>query len=45
MSVIERMKDTEEIIEVVKKMSKYIKEKEERKEFAREIKYLNLQEK
>ena len=40
MSVIERMKDTEEIIEVVKKMSKYIKEKEERKEFAREIKYL-----
>ena len=40
MSVIERMKDTEEIIEVIKKMSKYIKEKEERKEFAREIKYL-----
>ena len=32
MSVIERMKDTEEIIEVVKKMSKHIKEKEERKE-------------
>ena len=40
MSVIERMKDTEEIIEVVKKMSKHIKEKEERKEFAKEIKYL-----
>ena len=40
MSVIERKEDTEEIIGAIKRMSKYIKEKEERKEFAREIKYL-----
>ena len=40
MSVIERKNDTEDIIEMVKRMSKYIKEQEERKEFAKEIKYL-----
>lgn len=40
MSVIERKKNTEEIIKVIEKMSKYIQEKEERKEFAKEVKYL-----
>ena len=40
MSVIERKNDTEDIIEIVKRMSKYIKEQEERKEFAKEVKYL-----
>ena len=40
MSVIERKNDTEDIIEVVKRMSKHIKDKEERQEFAKEIKYL-----
>ena len=40
MSVIERKNDTENIIEVVKRMSKHIKDKEERQEFAKEIKYL-----
>lgn len=40
MSVIERKNDTEDILEIVKRMSKYIKEKEERKEFAKEVKYL-----
>lgn len=40
MSVIERKQNTEEIITVIEKMSKYIKEKEERKEFANEVKYL-----
>ena len=40
MSVIERKNDTENIIEVVKRMSKHIRDKEERQEFAKEIKYL-----
>ena len=40
MSVIERKNDTEDIIEVVKRMSKHIKDKEDRQEFAEEIKYL-----
>ena len=40
MSVIERKNGTEDIIEIVKRMSKYIKEKNERKEFAKEVKYL-----
>ena len=40
MSVIERKNDTEDIIEVVKRMSKHIKDKEDRQEFAKEIKYL-----
>ena len=31
---------TENIIEMVKRMSKYIKEHEERKEFAKEVRYL-----
>ena len=40
MSVIERKNDTEDIIKVVKKMAKYIKSREEKKEFAKEINYL-----
>ena len=40
MSIIERKNDTENIIEVVKRMSKHIKDKEEMQEFAKEIKYL-----
>lgn len=40
MSIIERKNDTENIIDVVRRMSKYIKDKEERQEFAKEIKYL-----
>ena len=40
MSIIERKNDTENIIEVVKRMSKHIKDEEERQEFAKEIKYL-----
>ena len=40
MSIIERKNDTENIIEVVKRMSKHIKDKEERQEFSKEIKYL-----
>lgn len=40
MSVIERKKSTKEIMQAIQKMSKYIKEKEERREFAKEIRYL-----
>ena len=40
MSIIERKNDTENIIDVVRRMSKYVKDKEERQEFAKEIKYL-----
>ena len=40
MSVIERKNNTEDIIEVVKQMSKHIKDKDDRQEFAKEIKYL-----
>ena len=40
MSVIERKNNTEEIIETIKRMAENIKKKDERKEFAKEIKYL-----
>ena len=40
MSVIERKNNTEEIIETIKRMAEHIKDKEERKEFAKEVKYL-----
>ena len=40
MSVIERKNDTEDIIEMVKRISTHIKDKDEKQEFAKEIKYL-----
>ena len=40
MSVIERKNNTEEIIETIKRMAEHIKDKEERKDFAKEVKYL-----
>ena len=40
MSVIERKNDTQDIIEMVKRISTHIKDKDEKQEFAKEIKYL-----
>ena len=40
MSVIERKNDTKDIIEMVKRISTHIKDKDEKQEFAKEIKYL-----